>query len=133
VANRALALTVNSAPALESISHTAAFMPDLLRHTRVPRSTKARLTQISLRRGLHSRTLLVVALAQLSYRKSDGALSLPRLAPRVLIFLMPNPKKKKACHCTHGRAIHHTKKVGGKIKSPCNFPNCPCKDYDPKG
>jgi len=39
--------------------------------------------------------------------------------------------KIQACHCKHGKAIHHTKKVDGKLKSPCNFPKCRCKNYRP--
>jgi len=54
-------------------------------HSRAAQSTKPRLTLISLRGGLHSRALLVVALAQLSHRKSDGGISLPRLAPAGIV------------------------------------------------
>ena len=49
----------------------------------------------------------------------------------VLKFYMAHPFTK-ACECSHGKNIHHVRRVEGKIASPCNYPKCACNDYKPK-
>lgn len=41
-------------------------------------------------------------------------------------------KKKQPCRCGHGKAIHHARRINEmKFRSPCNFPGCKCRDYQP--
>jgi hypothetical protein len=36
------------------------------------------------------------------------------------------------CRCTHGKSIHHAKRVKKKLQNRCGFPNCKCREYKPK-
>ncbi len=48
---------------------------------------------------------------------------------------MPQGTQKKSCRCGHGKSIHQTQRVTvrnkGVFRSPCNHPNCKCRDYRP--
>jgi hypothetical protein len=44
---------------------------------------------------------------------------------------MASDYNKQACVCDHGKSIHHTRSMNGKLQSPCNSPGCKCKDYKP--
>jgi hypothetical protein len=38
--------------------------------------------------------------------------------------------RKQPCVCKHGKSIHESVRVNDRYQSPCNHPNCNCKNYE---
>jgi hypothetical protein len=50
------------------------------------------------------------------------------------VFLLQHERimpKLQPCQCSHGKTIHYPKSGREKLKSPCNFPDCMCPEYNP--
>jgi hypothetical protein len=41
--------------------------------------------------------------------------------------------RKQPCTCTHCKSIHHPERneFREKLRNPCKFPGCKCRDYKP--
>jgi hypothetical protein len=45
---------------------------------------------------------------------------------------MTSTYRKKTCHCSHGKALHHARRIDKENHFvACNYPGCKCTSYDP--
>jgi hypothetical protein len=49
--------------------------------------------------------------------------------PRTRCPIINRDHIKQPCECGHGKSHHHTRLVEEKLRSPCKYPGCKCRDY----